>query len=82
MIGALGKSMQYMLASKPDPHEVAEAVRTLVETPRGQRPLRTLVGKHHPPGMREYNESEDRYIEGFLEIVGVRSMLGLKGGRT
>jgi NAD(P)-dependent dehydrogenase (short-subunit alcohol dehydrogenase family) len=39
----------------PDPQEVADAVKRLIELPAGQRPLRTVVGPVFAEGVAEYN---------------------------
>jgi len=75
----MGKAMQYMLSSKPDPQEVADAVLKLVEAPAGSRPLRTLVGSTHPTGVKELNESSDRLVEGFYGAMGIGHLVP-KGG--
>ena len=41
----------------PDPHDIAAAVKHLVELPMGQRPLRTVVGSLFTEGVAEYNEA-------------------------
>lgn len=44
----------------PDPQEVADAVLRLIQTPRGQRPLRTVVGPVFTEGVDEYNRTYER----------------------
>ena len=39
----------------PDPQDVADAVLRLIETPQGQRPLRTVVGPVFTEGVDDYN---------------------------
>jgi NAD(P)-dependent dehydrogenase (short-subunit alcohol dehydrogenase family) len=39
----------------PDPQEVADAVKHLIDLPAGQRPLRTVVGRLFSEGVVEYN---------------------------
>ena len=43
-------------AKPPDPQEVADAVKQLIDLPPGQRPLRTVVGPVFTEGVAEYNE--------------------------
>jgi NAD(P)-dependent dehydrogenase (short-subunit alcohol dehydrogenase family) len=52
----------------PDPQEVADAVKQLIDLPAGGRPLRTVVGPVYTDGVAEYNQ---RYTElrGHLEEV-------------
>ena len=44
----------------PDPQEIADAVLHLVELPRGQRPLRQVVGPVFTEGVAEYNQTYER----------------------
>ena len=44
----------------PDSQEVADAIKTLIDTPAGQRPLRTVVGPIFTEGVDEYNEFYER----------------------
>ncbi|HZO31346.1 MAG TPA: SDR family oxidoreductase, partial [Chloroflexota bacterium] len=44
----------------PDPQEVADAVKRLIELPAGQRPLRTVVGQVFTEGVAEYNETYEQ----------------------
>lgn len=59
-----------------DPAEVAAAIVRLIETPAGQRPLRTLVGA----GIQRispYNELADKYRAGLARAFGVDNLLTL-----
>jgi NAD(P)-dependent dehydrogenase (short-subunit alcohol dehydrogenase family) len=47
-------------AKQPDPQEVADAVKYLIDLPPGQRPLRTVVGPVFTEGVAEYNEIYER----------------------
>ncbi|HVE85333.1 MAG TPA: SDR family oxidoreductase [Myxococcales bacterium] len=75
----MGKFMQYMLSTRPDPQEVADAVLRLVEAPPGTRPLRTLVGAAHPGGVEALNDSSDRLIEGFYGGMGIGHLVHRPG---
>lgn len=44
----------------PDPQEVADAVKRLIELPAGQRPLRTVVGPVFTEGVAEYNQTYEQ----------------------
>jgi NAD(P)-dependent dehydrogenase (short-subunit alcohol dehydrogenase family) len=44
----------------PDPQEIADAVKQLIDTPPGQRPLRTVVGPVFTEGVAEYNAIYER----------------------
>jgi NAD(P)-dependent dehydrogenase (short-subunit alcohol dehydrogenase family) len=44
----------------PDPQQIADAVKRLIDTPAGQRPLRTVVGPVFTEGVAEYNVVYER----------------------
>jgi len=44
----------------PDPQEVADAIKVLVDLPHGQRPLRTVAGAVFTEGVAEYNAAYER----------------------
>lgn len=44
----------------PDPQEVADAIKGLVDLPAGQRPLRTVVGAIFTEGVAEFNDAYAR----------------------
>jgi NAD(P)-dependent dehydrogenase (short-subunit alcohol dehydrogenase family) len=44
----------------PDPQEVADVVKRLVDLPAGQRPLRTVVGPVFTEGVAEYNQTYEQ----------------------
>jgi NAD(P)-dependent dehydrogenase (short-subunit alcohol dehydrogenase family) len=75
-----GNFMQ-MLASDdaPDPQAVADAVLKLIETPAGQRPLRTVVdpltGGEGPAVM---NKTSDQVQEQMLSAFGLAELLSVK----
>jgi NAD(P)-dependent dehydrogenase (short-subunit alcohol dehydrogenase family) len=52
----------------PDPQEVADAVKHLVDLPAGQRPLRTVVGPVYTEGVAEYNQTYED-VRAHLEEV-------------
>ncbi|HEY3058871.1 MAG TPA: SDR family oxidoreductase [Chloroflexota bacterium] len=52
----------------PDPQEVADAVKRLVDLPAGQRPLRTVVGPVFTEGVDEYNARYE-HVRAHLEEV-------------
>lgn len=55
----------------PDPQEVADAVKKLIETPAGERPLRTCVGEIATAGIEELNitteESRKKFIDSLTQ---------------
>jgi NAD(P)-dependent dehydrogenase (short-subunit alcohol dehydrogenase family) len=46
--------------ARPDPQEVADVVKRLVDMPAGARPLRTVVGPVFTDGVAEYNQTYDQ----------------------
>jgi len=73
-------SFEGALAQNPDqnPQDVADAIVNLIETPAGQRPVRTVVdkmgmGTHIDP----YNKQLDQIHEGVLGAFGMGDMLKL-----
>lgn len=74
-------SFEGALASNPaqNPQQVADAITQLIETPAGQRPVRTIVdnmgmGTHLHP----YNEQLDQIHAGTYNAFGMGDMLKLK----
>ncbi len=57
-----------------DPQEVADAVLRLIETPVGQRPLRTVVDAH-PEGVQAINAVCEQVQRGTLEAMQMGFML-------
>jgi NAD(P)-dependent dehydrogenase (short-subunit alcohol dehydrogenase family) len=58
-----------------DPQDVADAIASLVETPPGQRPLRTIVGD--VPGARAINEAAEPYAQRLLESLGLGELTAM-----
>jgi NAD(P)-dependent dehydrogenase (short-subunit alcohol dehydrogenase family) len=54
---------------EPDPQEIADAVKRLIELPRGQRPLRTVVGPVFTAGVDEYNQAYERAKANLAEVL-------------
>jgi len=54
----------------PDPREIADAVKRLIDTPHGQRPLRTVVGPVFTEGVAEYNAEYERTRSRLAESLG------------
>jgi NAD(P)-dependent dehydrogenase (short-subunit alcohol dehydrogenase family) len=65
----------------PDPELVAEAIAQLIETPVGERPLRTVVA---PPGMRDgieaINGVSTQVQEGMFEGMRLTPLLQTRAG--
>ena len=75
------ESFEGALAQNPaqDPQNVADAIAGLINTPAGQRPVRTVVdkmgmGEHIDP----YNKQLDAIHEGIFTAFGMGDMLKLK----
>ncbi|MBV7337824.1 SDR family NAD(P)-dependent oxidoreductase [Chloroflexi bacterium TSY] len=56
----------------PDPQQVADAVKQLIDTPVGQRPLRTLVGPVTTEGVAELNVAYDVTMQRLAEASGLQ----------
>ena len=44
----------------PDPQNVPDTIKRIIELPAGQRPLRTVVGRIFVEGVAEYNDAYER----------------------
>jgi hypothetical protein len=56
-------------SGRPDPQEVADAVKRLIELPAGQRPLRSVVGPVFTDGVAEYNQAYERLRAHMEEVL-------------
>ncbi|MDY0746597.1 SDR family oxidoreductase [Paucibacter sp. R3-3] len=63
-------------ADAPDPHDVAQALVTLVETPAGQRPERVVVG--NPFGATDVNAVVKPIQGQLIEGIGMSGLAALK----
>jgi len=54
----------------PDPQEIADAVKDLIATPAGVRPLRTVVGTMGTEGVNALNEVTAKIQRQFLDSLG------------
>lgn len=57
----------------PRPIWIANAIKKLINTPKGQRPLRTVVGEAMTGGVRELNEAQTTAQQKFLTAAGLDS---------
>ena len=74
-------SFEGALASNPaqNPQDVADAITSVIETPAGQRPFRTVVDKMGMGDpMKPYNESLEQITSGVYNAFGMGDMLNLK----
>jgi NAD(P)-dependent dehydrogenase (short-subunit alcohol dehydrogenase family) len=53
----------------PDLQEIGDAILKLIETPQGQRPLRTVVGPIFTEGVAEYNVEYERVRDHMREVL-------------
>lgn len=67
------KTLMANLGKRKDPQEIADAVLRLVESPAGQRPLRTDVGVtgDFVPRLNQFTE---RIQEGVLDVFGLSAL--------
>jgi NAD(P)-dependent dehydrogenase (short-subunit alcohol dehydrogenase family) len=56
-----------------DPQQVADAIVALVETPPGERPLRTVVGE--VPAVKAINDAAEPHAQTMLESLGLARVL-------
>jgi NAD(P)-dependent dehydrogenase (short-subunit alcohol dehydrogenase family) len=61
-----------------DPQALADAVVDLIQTPAGQRPLRTVVDPTGGTGARTINEATDRVQQKLLASFGMSELLSMK----
>jgi NAD(P)-dependent dehydrogenase (short-subunit alcohol dehydrogenase family) len=61
--GAARRSAPASGRQPPDPQEVADAVKRLIDQPAGRRPLRTVVGPVFTEGVAEYNATYEQVRE-------------------
>jgi NAD(P)-dependent dehydrogenase (short-subunit alcohol dehydrogenase family) len=77
-----GMSARFMAAMDSpdagDPQEVAEAVKKLIETPAGQRPLRTIVGPVGE-GVTAINRTVDEVHDQLLPAIGLADLASVSG---
>jgi NAD(P)-dependent dehydrogenase (short-subunit alcohol dehydrogenase family) len=62
----------------PDPQLVADTIAHLIDTPAGQRPLRTTVGPPPAPQAAQINEIAAQVQEQTLSYMGLADMLNVK----
>lgn len=53
----------------PNPQDVADAVKKLIETAPRERPLRTVVGHVFTEGVAEYNSTYERVRDHLVEVL-------------
>ncbi len=76
-IAEVPKKVHGLLTSAPgDPQEVAEAVVRLIETPAGERPLRTVLGEL-AQALVPLNEFAAQLQRGIFEATGLLALLSM-----
>ena len=60
-----------------DPHVVVDTFRKLIDTPKGQRPLRTIAGLYF--GYQALNDATEPIRQGALESMGIAEWDGPRG---
>ncbi len=72
----IGEGMGQMFeAVKPDPQMVPDAVLKLIDTPKGQRPLRTVVDAMTGEFIEKANKQVAEQHAGFLTAFGMKDLL-------
>ena len=72
----MGQGMQEMFEQvKPSPQMVPDAIFKLIETPKGQRPLRTVVDPITGQFVESANANVKTDYENFLSAFGMGSLL-------
>ena len=61
--------------AKPDPQEVADAIVNLIELPKGQRPLRTVVDSSTGEITKRANDAVQKEFEKVLTAFGMEQLL-------
>jgi len=59
----------------PDPQLVADAISKLIDTPTGQRPLRTVVAPGQSQGVEACNAASSQVQAGMFEMMGFSKLL-------
>lgn len=72
MVAALGGEMQ---AKNPNPQDVADAIVSLIETPKGTRPLRTVVDPITGPYIDAANQAVAEQFAKGLTVFGMGELL-------
>ncbi|KGO88445.1 short-chain dehydrogenase [Flavobacterium rivuli WB 3.3-2 = DSM 21788] len=72
IFGAIGQMFE---TSNPDPQEVADAVVNLINLPKGQRPLRTVVDRSTGAITKRANDAVQAEFENVLKAFGMEDLL-------
>jgi hypothetical protein len=67
--------MQMFEQVKPNPQMVPDAIFKLIDTPKGERPLRTVVDALTGEFVEQANENVKKDFDNFLTAFGMGAML-------
>ena len=78
--GAMFQHLTTMLSGPdaPDPHDIAAAIAKLIVTPKGARPVRTVVGASY--GADTLNDATEPVQAGTVEALGLGHLATLPSG--
>ncbi len=65
-------------ASTANPEEVVETVAALIETPAGNRPLRTPIGLPNIDGFGGLNDMSEQLLKNFCKLIGVAPLVAFQ----
>lgn len=69
------KMGEYFEAQRPSPQQVADAVLKLIETPKGQRPIRTVVDNLTGTFVEQANRQVEHGYSNFVSTFGLEHLL-------
>jgi NAD(P)-dependent dehydrogenase (short-subunit alcohol dehydrogenase family) len=87
-VGAIAQQVGAMLdqilshPNAPTPQLVVDAIVALIETPAGQRPLRTVVDLMGGPNAEALNETAARLQRATLQSMGMADLLQINNGKS
>ncbi|MDH3604689.1 MAG: SDR family NAD(P)-dependent oxidoreductase [Candidatus Tectomicrobia bacterium] len=75
----MGASVLEMFAGPeaPNPQEVVDVVAKLIETPAGERPLRTVVGQGGPEFALRVNDAAEQAQADLMAMLGLTHLMKL-----
>lgn len=77
-----GFAQQLQGPEGPDPQDVADAIARLVETPAGQRPLRTVVDPFTADGVTALAKTSQQVQERVFGFFGLSDLLTIGAGSS
>ena len=67
---------QFAAPGAPDPHDIAETVAKLIDTPKGERPARTVLGASY--GADSLNDATHPVQASIVEALGLGHLATVK----